>query len=192
MTHGKIYATRPIFRNKVAWMKQMTVSRVTVWLLQNHYTGCRWCLVSCVNFSTKNPTGAIQPNPTQPMDCLKSSRHPSVQWWRLTVSPSTLYKVRSRFHLQASRRLGSRAPLSKFRVLPFRNKGLNQNSVETLYTGNVGHHYTKISENWIKNCRRISISRDPSEKWGFSFTVPPLGGAGGWNLKPTSLSQGGS
>jgi len=57
----------------------------------------------------------------------------------------------------------------------FRNKGLNQNSVETLYAGNVGHHYTKISENWIKNCRRSSILRDPSEKWGFSFTVPPLG-----------------
>jgi len=36
-------------------------------------------------------------------------------------------------------------PLSKFRGLPFRNKGLNQNSVETLYAGNVGDHYTKIS-----------------------------------------------
>ena len=55
-------------------------------------------------------------------------------------------------------------PLSKFRGLPFRNKGLNQNSVETLYAGNVGHHYTKISENWIKNCRMSSILRDPSEK----------------------------
>ena len=55
-------------------------------------------------------------------------------------------------------------PLSKFRGLPFRNKVLNQNSVEILYAGNVGHHYTKISENWIKNCRRSSISRDPSEK----------------------------
>jgi len=51
--------------------------------------------------------------------------------------------------------------------------------VETLYAGNVGHHYTKISENWIKNCRRSGILRDPSEKLGFSFTVSPLGGAGG-------------
>jgi len=56
------------------------------------------------------------------------------------------------------------SPLSKFRGLPFRNKVLNQNFVETLYAGNIGHHYTKISENWIKNCRRSSISRDPSEK----------------------------
>jgi len=55
-------------------------------------------------------------------------------------------------------------PLPNFRALPFRNKGLNQNSVETLYAGNVGHYYTKISENWIKNRRRSSISRDPSEK----------------------------
>jgi len=54
-------------------------------------------------------------------------------------------------------------PLSKFRGLPFRNKALNQNSVETLYAGNLGHHCTKISENWIKNCRRSSIWRDPSE-----------------------------
>jgi len=53
-------------------------------------------------------------------------------------------------------------PLSKFRGLPFRNKGLNQNSVDNLHAGNVGHHYTKISENWIKNCRRSSISCDPS------------------------------
>jgi len=28
----------------------------------------------------------------------------------------------------------------------------------------VGHHYTKISQNWIENCRRSSISRDPSEQ----------------------------
>ena len=63
---------------------------------------------------------------------------------------------------QDGRRLGSHAPLSNFRALPFRNNGLNQNFVETLYAGNVGHHYTKISENWIKNCRS-SISRDPSE-----------------------------
>ena len=32
--------------------------------------------------------------------------------------------------------------LSKFRGLPFRSKGLHQNSVETLYASNVGHHYT--------------------------------------------------
>jgi len=54
-------------------------------------------------------------------------------------------------------------PLSNFRALSFRNKGLNQNFVEILYAGNVGHHYTKISENWIKNCRKSSISRNPSE-----------------------------
>jgi len=36
-------------------------------------------------------------------------------------------------------------PLSNFKGLPFRNKGLNQKSVDTLKTGNVGHHYTKIS-----------------------------------------------
>jgi len=59
-------------------------------------------------------------------------------------------------------------PLSKFKGLPFRSKGLNQNSVEILYAGNVGQHYTKMSENWIKNCRRSSISRDPSEKYVFS------------------------
>jgi len=56
-------------------------------------------------------------------------------------------------------------PLSKFRRLAFRNESLNQNSVETLYAGNVGHHCTKISENWIKNCRRSSISHDPSDPW---------------------------
>jgi len=37
-------------------------------------------------------------------------------------------------------------PLSNFRALPFRNKGLNQNSVETLYAGNLGLRRTKISE----------------------------------------------
>ena len=47
---------------------------------------------------------------------------------------------------QAGGRLGSRALAVKFKALPFRNKGLNQHSVETLYAGNVGHHYTKISE----------------------------------------------
>jgi len=31
-------------------------------------------------------------------------------------------------------------PLSNFTALPFRNKGLNQNSVETLYAGNLGLH----------------------------------------------------
>jgi len=45
--------------------------------------------------------------------------------------------------------------------MPFRNKNLNQNSVETLYAGKLGHHCTKISENYIKNCRRSSIWRDP-------------------------------
>jgi len=35
-------------------------------------------------------------------------------------------------------------PPSNFRALLFRNKGLNQNSVETLYAGNLGYHCTKI------------------------------------------------
>jgi len=35
--------------------------------------------------------------------------------------------------------------LSKFKGLPFRNKGLNEKSVDTQDTGNVRHHYTKIS-----------------------------------------------
>jgi len=48
---------------------------------------------------------------------------------------------------QAGRRLGSCTPLSNFRALTFRNKGLNQNSVDNLYAGNVGLHCTKISEN---------------------------------------------
>jgi len=41
--------------------------------------------------------------------------------------------------------LVSMPPLSNFKGLPFRNKGLNQKYVDTLKTGNVGHHYTKIS-----------------------------------------------
>jgi len=36
-------------------------------------------------------------------------------------------------------------PASNFRALPFRNKGLNQNSVDILYAGNLGLHCTKIS-----------------------------------------------
>jgi len=37
-------------------------------------------------------------------------------------------------------------PLSNFRALPFRDKGLNQNSVDTVYAGNLGFDCTKISE----------------------------------------------
>jgi len=87
---------------------------------------------------------------------------PNGVWIQSTILPQYTFQMDK----QTDKLVGDlvrKPPLSKFRGLPFRNKGLNQNSVETPYAGNVGHHYTKISENWIKNCRRSSISRDTSE-----------------------------
>ena len=62
--------------------------------------------------------------------------------------------------MRVHRRCSGRWQTENLRELLFRNEGLNQNSVDTLYAGNLGDHCIKISLNWIKNCRRRSIWRD--------------------------------
>jgi len=129
---------------------------------------CRWsiclsvCLSVCRHAYLKNQMPQFgEATPSEKNDGATAIKHHCRKFVKFDSAVSEICELTDRQTNKPAGDLVRAPPLSNFRELPFRNKRLNQNSVETLYAGNVGLHYTKISENWIKNCRRSSISREP-------------------------------